>query len=284
MDLSHLIRKCFDLALENGDLIFTPSTVSILLSNGINFEIRLAPSLKLKPKNQPQTKPFNPFLKPEKNLVVCEFENHCLLLNKFSITRDHLLLTTKEYQNQLEPLNVKDFESIIKVVESLQEKDLLFFYNCGSKSGFSVPHKHIQMLRCGSTGIPIKEAIERCAGQKDQIFHLKEFPFLHGIVKCSLLNATHLKVIYDTLMAYLYKKLNRKIHLITSGIEPEDFVSFNFLFFDEIMMIVPRSNEEFNLIGVNSVAFAGMLLAKTSSEFDIFNEFGPIEFLTKLTF
>jgi ATP adenylyltransferase len=57
----------------------------------------LAPALNNKPtaeKKEGEEKP-NPFLNPNPALVVKELDQHLVLLNKFSVIPEHILLVTK---------------------------------------------------------------------------------------------------------------------------------------------------------------------------------------------
>lgn len=107
--LPHKIRSAFDKALASGHLIWTNSTLHRVPAAGIEFQVRLAPSLGKKPGgfpasnsngiNDPKTPTSkerpNPFLPFDPAMFVDALEHHNLLLNKFSIVAGHVLLCTK---------------------------------------------------------------------------------------------------------------------------------------------------------------------------------------------
>jgi ATP adenylyltransferase len=94
------IRSQFDAALESGHLLFTESSVEVVEEAGILFQLRLAPSLAKKPAGRIKARRdtsesvstgcdtsdagYNPFLEPEKALIVMEFDDHRLLLYAFA--------------------------------------------------------------------------------------------------------------------------------------------------------------------------------------------------------
>ena len=93
---------------------------------------------------------FDPFAREnvEEDLFVSHLsETHSLLLNKFNVVENHLLLITSSFESQDDPVNARDFQHVFQVFEAFpREITPLAFYNCGPKSGMSQPHKHIQIL------------------------------------------------------------------------------------------------------------------------------------------
>lgn len=98
--MRQLIRQIFDAAVVSGSLIFTESTISIIEEAQVPFQIRLAPALAKKPQRESTAVPVreprpNPFLPHDAALYVTSYDHHHVLLNKFAVVRDHVLLTTK---------------------------------------------------------------------------------------------------------------------------------------------------------------------------------------------
>lgn len=88
---------------------------------------------------------FDPFETPEDELVV-DYDltaTHYLQLNKFPVCDDHLLVVTKGFEWQTDVPKSADFGAI---GAALREVDGFVFYNCGARSGASIPHKHFQLL------------------------------------------------------------------------------------------------------------------------------------------
>lgn len=60
----------------------------------------------------------NPFLPYEENLWVQHLsDTHTLLLNKFNLVDHHLLVVTRKFEHQEEPLNIQDIDATMKVVK-----------------------------------------------------------------------------------------------------------------------------------------------------------------------
>lgn len=100
----------------------------------------------------------NPFLPPfQPGLHICELgEKHRLLFNKYSIYHNHVLLVTKEFEPQENPLTEADFKQVIVVQGALRG---VFYYNSGAQSGASQKHKHIQLLPAESRSLPFVEIV-----------------------------------------------------------------------------------------------------------------------------
>jgi sulfate adenylyltransferase (ADP) / ATP adenylyltransferase len=284
--MNQLIRARFDFAHQSGALVLTQNILHTILDQGISFQIRFIKVTGKKPKSQLKERSmFNPFLPPDPELTVTNFDHHNVVLNKYSIARDHILITTSRFESQFSSLQPKDFDAALLMQYELNEEGLLFFYNCGSNSGASVLHKHIQMLRCKDVGIPIDSLVKPTGG----IFMLPEYPFVHGCV------ALMEKETGDSMAQKLAELIEFTFKLVGADsskahppvdieLEPNGFVSYNLLFTNRWMMLVPRSSETVDGIGVNSVGFAGMLLAKSQSEFEYLQAKGPLSVLKSLSF
>jgi sulfate adenylyltransferase (ADP) / ATP adenylyltransferase len=209
-----------------------------------------------------------------------------LLLNKFAIARNHILLTTKEFKSQLSRLDIDDFSAIFMVDREIDDPEKLFFFNCGSKSGASVAHKHIQMLFCSEVGIPIKSVISTNGGKRDEIYQVGALPFLHYVVELSNKDPMHAKIMFEKMLDSMYRDLGLNVCIasVDCKTEPAAFLSFNFLYFENFMVIVPRKEEVHMGMSVNSVGFAGLLLAKSEQEMNILSEVGPMKILANLAF
>jgi len=68
---------------------------------------------------------------------------HDLVFNKFSVCDCHVIVITKEFEKQLDPLNAGDFKACLAVMKSL---NAYMFFNSGFNSGASVLHKHMQLI------------------------------------------------------------------------------------------------------------------------------------------
>jgi sulfate adenylyltransferase (ADP) / ATP adenylyltransferase len=82
-------------------------------------------------------KPFEPGICVEDSLT----STHSLLLNKYPVRRNHLLIVTNKKESQTNLLNKSDFEAMCITMKTMDEA--FAFYNAGEKAGSSVNHKHI---------------------------------------------------------------------------------------------------------------------------------------------
>lgn len=61
---------------------------------------------------------FNPFLPYEEDLWVQHIsDTHTLLLNKFNLVDHHVLVVTRKFEHQEEPLSVQDIDASLQVVK-----------------------------------------------------------------------------------------------------------------------------------------------------------------------
>lgn len=114
------------------------------------FIVNLATILKQKPKGGPDVvpskaalqskseKPFkNPFLPPDPAMTVCDLEpSHRLVLNKFNVVANHVLVITREFEPQSDPLSESDMKAVFSVLANMPSPhNGLAFYNSGPSSG-----------------------------------------------------------------------------------------------------------------------------------------------------
>jgi ATP adenylyltransferase len=67
-------------------------------------------------------------------------DTHSLIFNKFSVCDRHVIVITKEFEKQTDPLNIDDFKASAIVMSSM---NAFMFFNSGFNSGASVMHKHM---------------------------------------------------------------------------------------------------------------------------------------------
>ena len=102
-------------------------------------------------------------------------DRHRLIFNKFSISEEHVLLITKDFEPQKNPLNKSDWLSAILTCKAL---DAMLYFNCGFLSGASIPHKHMQLIPYSSLHmslLPVEQAALSFDHKGEQLFHLPHF-------------------------------------------------------------------------------------------------------------
>lgn len=282
------VEKKFNEAKESKDLFSFETTVAKKVSNDVEFQLTLAPALGQKPtsssedKEEKKEKP-NPFLNPNPALVIKELDEHILLLNKFAVIPNHLLLVTKEFKKQSEPLLPNDMYEAFKLIKDFgTSQPSLAFYNCGEESGASQPHKHIQVLplkRDDGPQPPIKKLYDEIYDRQiGQIYAINKLPFVHVIMALDsniIRNATAKEDLTDYLAQMFFGILDAMFQQLRENAKPLN-TSYNFLMTEDFMMLVPRSKETATIehngktfeFSLNSLAYAGLLLCKTEEELE----------------
>jgi len=206
------------------------------------------------------------------------------LLNKYNVVDYHLILATEDFQPQTDPLTESDFAALWNVVSTTS---FLGFFNGGPLSGASQPHKHLQLLppptSDAATGssfeASFEQLISKVPASPGQIFKIPEFGFKHS---CLFLDPTELQ--QENPSNYLcrtYQLLLQSQGLLNTKSGEK---SYNFLMTQRWMMVVPRSNEKYGNISVNSIGFLGSMLVKTQQELEKLKESGPMTILQNVTF
>jgi ATP adenylyltransferase len=257
-------------ARRSGALQAIPTRCEYVEDQGVEFLVRIVSRQagKRLVARTPATA-CNPFLPWEPALYVADVTlSHVCLLNKFPIVDEHLLIVTREFQEQTSRLTDADLEAVWRC---LCEFDSLGFYNSGRKAGASQPHRHLQLVPLAPHAerppFPLLARLPaRPPGRPER---LEVLPFEHRIVR---LPPDPLGGNGVSRLADAYASLVDSLGLSSSdGLGP-----YNLLLTRSWMFMVPRTAECFHEISLNALAFAGALLAKNSGERALLRKFGPI--------
>jgi len=274
-------------ALASGALQPIPTECEFVEQEGIRFLVRILSNLVRKDKAKQQEKKstsgkeFNPFLPYEENLFVTDIsETHLCLLNKFNVVDYHLLIITRAFEEQESLLTQLDFEAMWAC---LAEIDGLVFYNAGKAAGASQRHKHLQLipLPLDQEGlrIPIEPVVTK-AQFSGFVGIIPQFPFKHGLVRFDASWVkSHLEAAVATLDSYhiLLESLDLLKDIEVSDIKQSH--PYNLLVTREWMLIIPRSQECFESISVNSLGFSGALLVRNHQQMELLKAYCPITVL-----
>ncbi|KAF9959024.1 bifunctional AP-4-A phosphorylase/ADP sulfurylase [Modicella reniformis] len=319
------LSLAYDAALKSGELIFTPSEhfTTKETEHEIECVISYAPALSKKPHgilltveqdpkpkfDRPSTpvakkvEKINPFLPHSPALYVTDAsEEHKILLNKYCIVPRHYLVVTKVFESQTDPLTPDDLMAVWNTLTALQDsQDAVAFYNCGTRSGASQPHKHMQVIpleKPSPIAQLVREHVKARPGKKKNrpgdIFSVAFNCINHVIL---LPNASNTDKSQEDILTEAYITLvDAMIMSIRESAEQEDLMdndqppsalklsstlAYNWLLTKEFMAIVPRKHEKTHVVNgisldINSLGFAGLVLAKTSKELAIVKEKGVI--------
>ncbi|MEH1904750.1 ATP adenylyltransferase family protein [Nostoc sp.] len=290
------IKEQTEHALECGALLSIPTEFEFVEQDNVRFLVRILSSLnrkktaKEKQEKQSATsgQEFNPFLPYEKDLFVADIsDTHLCILNKFNVVDYHLLIITRGFEEQESLLTLDDFTAIWAC---LADFNGLVFYNSGKTAGASQRHKHLQLvplpLAPSGPQIPIEPLLTSAQFQNsipsDQSATqtmgfvnatLPKLPFIHAFAP---LNSNWTQSPFAAAQATLeaYCTLRHAV-----GLDTRQSGAYNLLATREWMLIVPRSQEHFQSISVNSLGFAGALLVRNAAEMEILKAQGPMTIL-----
>ncbi len=269
-------------ALDCGALRSIPTHHEIIEQDGVHFLVRILVNLARKEKAAQQQaqktiisgEVINPFLPYEEDLFVADLsETHLCLLNKFNVVDYHLLIITRAFEEQERLLTLQDFTALWTC---LVEYDGLAFYNAGKNAGASQPHKHLQLVPLplwsgdGSIAIESWLALAEFEGATATI---PKLPFAHRLMRLPSEMQSPIKAAEETLSRY-------STLLTTLGLQAGD--AYNLLATRNWILIVPRSQDSFASISVNSLGFAGSLFVRDEAQMQILKDQQPMTILTQV--
>lgn len=252
-----------DHALAAGAIepIATESTV--LEDGGIPFLVRVVSSLQHKARAREKRGPdHNPFLPYDPDLFVADLSpTHLCLLNRFNVMAHHLLVITREFEEQDELINLRDFQALWRL---MAEVDGLGFYNSGPDAGASQRHKHLQLVP-----LPLGDGPERTP--MDRVLESRAaLPFRHAVGRLEP-GLHHCPERAAEASLALYRALLQAV-----GAEE---TPYNLLLTREWMLLVPRSQGQHEGIEVNALGYAGSLLLRRREQLEPLRRRGPLELL-----
>ncbi|NET69648.1 MAG: phosphorylase [Sphaerospermopsis sp. SIO1G2] len=268
-------------ALKCGALKPIPTNLEIIENEQVKFIVRILANLtqkqaakeKQERKKQETGKEFNPFLPYEQDLFVTDIsQTHVCILNKFNVVDHHLLIITRAFEEQESLLTLEDFQAMWAV---LNDVNGLVFYNGGKLAGASQRHKHLQLVPIHEYEIPITPLLGK-AKFKNGIATIPGLPFLHAFT--TLYPDESPEMTLDKYYALL------ELVNIQAIDNQKQSGAYNFLATREWMLVVPRSQEEYESISVNSLGFAGCLLVKNSQQMQLVKNVGAMNILKKVAF
>ncbi|MEH1824633.1 MAG: phosphorylase [Nostoc sp.] len=276
------VKKQTEHALQCGALLSIPTEFEFVEQDNVRFLVRILSNLnrkkaadeKQKKQSVTSGQEFNPFLPYEEDLFVADIsDTHVCILNKFNVVDYHLLIITRRFEEQESLLTLEDFAAMWAC---LADFDGLVFYNSGKTAGASQRHKHLQLvplpLAPEGPQMPIEPLVKSAQFQNSNATSLK-LPFIHAFAP---LNSNWVQSSFTGAQETLevYRTLRQAV-----GLDAKQFGAYNLLATREWMLIVPRSQEHFHSISVNSLGFAGALLVRNAAEMEIIKAEGPMSIL-----
>jgi sulfate adenylyltransferase (ADP) / ATP adenylyltransferase len=272
------VKAQHELALVLGALNPFATICDWVEDGGVRFLVRILENIQRKEnakKKQKRKENFNPFLPYEKDLFVTNLSpTHLVLLNKFNVMNYHILMVTREFESQESLLTAADFQAL---AITLSEMDGLAFYNGGKTAGASQPHKHLQLVPLPLVPDSVRLPIEALMLATDAKVKL---PYRLAIAPLYSLDFTQPLAIASVLLDQ-YRQLMERLALWPDrGTQP--LGAYNLLVTRQWMGVVPRSQEGFAGISINSLGFAGALLVKDADQLARLREIGPMTVLAEV--
>ena len=288
--LSSRAKQQTEFARKCGALKSIETEYHLIQQDDISFVVRTLSNLSRKQKaRQQQTqqeqkigKRVDPFLPYEPDLFVGDISpTHICLLNKFNVVDNHLLIVTRAFESQTNLLNLQDFAALW---HCLQEIDGLAFFNGGKIAGASQPHKHLQLIPLpflpDVVHLPIDKAIANTTFQ-DSFSKIDCFNFRHGIAKLDLPLDTSSEQAAKTMLE-LYCVLLGKVGFKLDANQPKQPGAYNFLATRNWMAVIPRSQESWQNISINSLGFAGSLFVRDRHQLELLKKLTPLKLLAEV--
>ena len=286
------VVKQTDYARQCGALKSIETDYQFIEQNGISFLVRTLSNLARKEQAKQQQKKkekhtnqeFNPFLPYEPDLFVADISpTHLCLLNKFNVVEHHLLIVTRDFEEQENWLNLADF---LALWVCMQKIDGLAFYNGGKIAGASQRHKHLQLIPLpfipGECHLPIQSAVAATVFN-NSLGKIPHFPFRHAIASLNLTHIDSPSLAAQTMLDCYYSLL-QAVGLSVDKNSTLQSGAYNMLATKEWMLIVPRSHESFPSISINSLGFAGSLFVRDREQMKLLQELTPMTILSKVAF
>ncbi|SCU95475.1 LAFA_0G00606g1_1 [Lachancea sp. 'fantastica'] len=273
------IAEKYAKGVESGDVHFTQSASKKVkdTESGFQYVVTHAPSLLKKPERaDAEASKRDPFAEPEPKLTVSEdlygLGKYKLLLNKFPVVAEHLLLVTRDFKPQTAPLDPQDLLTTYRLLQDLDDEDEqlrhLAFYNCGKTSGSSQDHKHLQLLKWPQKFVAFQDRL--CSGKDHFVPNVRSEPlqdkklsFAHFVVP---LPEDPEDVTEDLLAMTFVSLLQRTLTFFQdwSNERPNMETGYNVLMTRQWLCLVPRSHSKSSEldIGFNATGYAGLVLVK----------------------
>jgi len=273
-ELWERIKQKSKTALEEGAIFQMNVVRSYCEENGIQYILYIRQRTETpqpeKPINYVNSPSSNPFLPPYNPSQVIDWnidERYCLLLNKYRVLKNHLLVVTKQFEDQTLPLVLDDFRVFHHVLRDCVKG--YGIYNCGQASGSSQPHRHMQVIPQKNIPNGFFDIVDKACEGVTTSFRCDRFFFEHIIFPISE-DDTEEKV-----FSYYTDSLEQVI--ISKNIP----MCHSLVFTLKWMMVVPRSTDDIEHIPINSIAFGGGFYLPREQLLEKLKEIGLMNILVR---
>jgi sulfate adenylyltransferase (ADP) / ATP adenylyltransferase len=267
-------------AIESGALLPISTERETIRDAGLEFSVRWVSSLAKKDSMRVNAAlrrdpDYNPFLPPEPDLTIGAIgAEHLGVLNKYPVIDRHLLIVTRAFELQTEPLGLEDFTALALVMTELGG---LGFYNGGTEAGASQRHKHLQWIPDTPGGARLAAFAAGLPGELGcgHPASSPALPWRHRFVRIARAASTD----PADRAAALLDAFRRACDSLGIASERAPMPPYNLLTAGEWLVVVPRSREQHEEISVNALGFAGSLFVRHPEQIDVVRRIGPLRLL-----
>ena len=265
-------------ALDGGALQPIQTELEIVETEGLSVVAHVATGVDRKPRPAATgARGPNPFLPYDPRLFVGDLsDSHVCLLNKFSVVDHHLLIVTRRFEDQENPLEVSDLDALWAALQAI---DGLGFYNSGSLAGASQPHRHLQLVPLplpGSARFPTAAWLD--AGvSTGTLGEVSDLGLRHSWASLDDLDAGSTEAAAGGLHA-LYRQMRADLGLAGER------APYNLLLTRQWMLMVPRRRQHCEGIELNTLAFASSVFLRRRQDLEVLRRLGLREMLRTVGF
>ncbi len=269
-------------AIAEGNLQPIVTEETALLDGGLRFLVRSVSTLAGKSASfpgGPRDPNFNPFLSPEAALDLGPLgDRHTAILNKFPVSKRHVVIATQGFREQLEPLDRSDFAALARL---LVESGGLGFYNGGPAAGASQRHKHVQWIPEMPGNATLREWLPGLPSDA-QPLQTATHPQLKAR-HCFVRVDCALGLAVDRAAAGLHEAFGCALERLQLRPDGDGLLpSSNLLVSDGWMLLVPRSREHFEEISINALAYGGTFFVRDPVKIEAIRSTGPLRVLSEV--
>jgi len=277
-DLIDAARRASERARASGALVPLNTDLRRLDDGAVPFGVRVSPNVAHKQAAAEADDDTDPFAPPyDHDLFVGHISaTHAVLVNKFNVLEDHLLLVTRAWAHQTERLTTTDYDALLRALAGV---DGLAFYNGGAEAGASQPHKHLQIvplpLAPAVPGLPFAALLESTVLDQG-VGHMPGLGCAHAVLRMDPAwlhdPGGHAPVLLEA-VERLWRALG---YDPTGGQQP---APYNLLATRRWLWLVPRRHAGWSGLAVNALGYAGGLLARDEAAFERLREARPMALL-----
>ncbi len=268
-------------AISTGALLPVEAEEFTLEADGLAFAVRHVKALEKKQAlpGGPRDPNFNPFLPPDPALTVGPVgTDHVAILNKYPVSRRHLVLARKAFAEQQSPLEYEDFHALAQLMSA---SGGLGFYNGGAPAGASQRHKHVQWVPSeqGNPSLRMFRPVLDPDVREHTVFIHLQLPMRHCFVRVLAgRGIDEAKSARSMLKGWQRGLEALQLAPGNDGLLPP----INLLVEDGWMLLVPRRKEHFADVSVNALSFGGVLYVRAEEQADAIRRAGPLAVLASV--